>query len=220
MAIDKLITTPVVDDDHFFNEKLKDEISGNDYKEVVDQHPRNWILRAAGNRQKTGQKKQMTLADALKGFNEEHENRAPSKLRARRLRSTPHTDSGEMIGSGRRVGGKMGRGFSKEIGKNQNQLPAPGGLQHKQTIPARGQPFSQYGPPNQIPPGHGAIIGGPFGNIPPMGPPIGGPMGGPISGPTAPMGGYRMPPEAPWLHRTKAFAPRPRPGMNIRVVNV
>ena len=29
-----------------------------------------------------------------------------------------------------------------------------------------------------------------------------------------------MPPEAPWLHKTKAFAPRPRPGMNIRVGNV
>ena len=81
VAIDKLITTPVVDDDHFFNEKLKDEISGNDYKEVVDQHPRNWILRAAGNRKKTGQKKQMTLADALKGFNEEHENRVRKKSR-------------------------------------------------------------------------------------------------------------------------------------------
>ena len=57
VAIDKLITTPVVEDDHFFNEKLKDEISGNDYKEVVNQHPRNWILRA-GKRNKVGQKAQ------------------------------------------------------------------------------------------------------------------------------------------------------------------
>ena len=45
VEIDKLITTPIVEDDHFFNQKLKDEISGNDYKEVVNQHPRNWILK-------------------------------------------------------------------------------------------------------------------------------------------------------------------------------
>jgi hypothetical protein len=47
-AIDKLITTPIVEDDHIFNTKLKDEITGNDYKEVVNQHPRNWILRLKG----------------------------------------------------------------------------------------------------------------------------------------------------------------------------
>ena len=42
--IDKLITTQIVKDDHFFNNRLRDEISGNDYKEVVDQHPRQWII--------------------------------------------------------------------------------------------------------------------------------------------------------------------------------
>ena len=161
VAIDKLITTPVVEDDHFFNEKLKDEITGNDYKEVVNQHPRNWILRAGAagrKRKKTGQKKPMTLADALKGFNEEHENRAPSKLRARRLRSQPKTDSGEMIGAGRRIGGKLKRG----------------GMQ-------------PHGLPMQIPPsGHGPgmepMAHGPFGG--PMIPP--GPMGGPGMPPFAP----------------------------------
>ena len=50
VEIDKLITTPIVEDDHFFNKKLKDEISGNDYKEVVNQHPRNWILRLKGSK--------------------------------------------------------------------------------------------------------------------------------------------------------------------------
>ena len=43
--IDKLITTPVINDDKFFNRKLQDIISGNDYKEVVNQAPRNWIIR-------------------------------------------------------------------------------------------------------------------------------------------------------------------------------
>ena len=98
VAIDKLITTPVVEDDHFFNTKLKDEISGNDYKEVVNQHPRNWILWAgsvAGKRRKMGQKKPMTLSDALKGFNEE---------RTKRLKALSFFHSG-----------KFGKRFSKDI---------------------------------------------------------------------------------------------------------
>ena len=48
VELEKLITTPIVADDHFFNQKLKDEISGNDYKEVVNQQPRTWILRSRG----------------------------------------------------------------------------------------------------------------------------------------------------------------------------
>jgi hypothetical protein len=43
--IDKFITTPIIEDNHFFNNKLKDEIAGNDYKEVVNQTPRNWIIK-------------------------------------------------------------------------------------------------------------------------------------------------------------------------------
>ena len=190
VAIDQLITTPVVEDNHFFNEKLKDEISGSDYKEVVNQHPRNWILRAkGGKRKKTGQKKPITLAEALKGYNEEHENRAPSKLRARKLRSAPKADTGEMVGSGRRVGGKQKKG------KNQ-QLPQPGQMQ--------GMP--PFGMPMQIP-ASGGLIGGPLATIPPMGGPMPGPMGGPSFSPFT-----------PWLHKTKAFVPKPRPGMNSNIV--
>ena len=143
LAIEKLITTPIVEDNHFFNEKLKDEISGNDYKEVVNQHPRNWILRAGGKRQRTGRRKIQTLEDALKGFNEEHENRAPSKLRARKLRSAPKTDSGEMLGSGRRVGGKMGRGM--------NQGPM-GGLKGPKVLGQKGGSNMQEAEPGIAPP--------------------------------------------------------------------
>ena len=60
VVIDKLITTPIVDDEHFFNNKLKDDISGNDYKELVNQFPINWILRVgmlAGKRKKYNSKK-------------------------------------------------------------------------------------------------------------------------------------------------------------------
>ena len=41
--IDKLITTPLIEDNHFFDPEKKDEYSGNDYKEVVDQYPRKWL---------------------------------------------------------------------------------------------------------------------------------------------------------------------------------
>ena len=87
VEIDKLITTPIVEDDHFFNKKLKDEISGNDYKEVVNQHPRNWILRLKNANRQTSEKKPMNLMETLKIFNQEQELRAPTKLRARKLRA-------------------------------------------------------------------------------------------------------------------------------------
>ncbi len=45
VQIDKLITTPIIEENHFLNEKLIDDISGNDYKEVVNQSAREWILK-------------------------------------------------------------------------------------------------------------------------------------------------------------------------------
>ena len=39
----------------------------------------------ARKKRKISQKKFMTIADALKGFNEEYENRAPSKLKSKSL---------------------------------------------------------------------------------------------------------------------------------------
>ena len=85
--IDKLITTPIVEDDHFFNQKLKDEISGNDYKEVVNQHPRNWILRIKNPNKTEIGRKPLNLMETLKIFNQEQELRAPTKLRSRKLRA-------------------------------------------------------------------------------------------------------------------------------------
>ena len=44
--IDQLITTPILPEDLLNKNNLKEEISGNDYKEVVDQSPREWILNS------------------------------------------------------------------------------------------------------------------------------------------------------------------------------
>ena len=74
--IDKMITTPIVEDNYFFNKKLKDKISGNDYKEVVDQGMRNWIMKRNKSKQlenKVTKTSIIKIADALKRYNEEKE---------------------------------------------------------------------------------------------------------------------------------------------------
>ena len=73
--IDKFITTPVVSDDKFFNKKLQDIISGNDYKEVVNQDPRKWIMNKRGPKLPPGISKIPTLNDALNTFEQERKKR-------------------------------------------------------------------------------------------------------------------------------------------------
>ena len=74
--IDKFITTPIIEDHHFFNNKLKDEISGNDYKEVVNQAPRNWIIRKDKERKNSKNlPKIKNINDALMTFDEENKKR-------------------------------------------------------------------------------------------------------------------------------------------------
>jgi len=72
VEIDKFITTPIISDDLFFNPKLKDKISGNDYKEVVNQTTRNWLL-PKGN--KSAPRNFLSLNEALKVYEEEKQKR-------------------------------------------------------------------------------------------------------------------------------------------------
>ena len=72
--IDKMFTTPIVEDDYFFNKKLKDRISGNDYKEVVVQEMRKWIMKRNKSKHldKIEEKTPITkIDDALKRYDEE-----------------------------------------------------------------------------------------------------------------------------------------------------
>ena len=69
--IDKLKMTSIISDDYFFNQKLKDEFCGNDYKEVVDQSVRKWILK--DDKKEEEEEKNITLHDALNKYNEEYE---------------------------------------------------------------------------------------------------------------------------------------------------
>ena len=69
----KLITTTIVADNHFFNNKLRDKFFGNDYKEVVDQHPRKWILESSNRNMGIieEEKDDLDLEDTLKLYKEE-----------------------------------------------------------------------------------------------------------------------------------------------------
>ena len=87
--IDKLITTQIVKDDHFFNNRLKDEISGNDYKEVVDQQPRQWIINDPKQKylqtciMKTSNSgKSLDLKDALQLYDNEQQK---TKIKAKTI---------------------------------------------------------------------------------------------------------------------------------------
>ena len=44
IAIDKMITTEIIPDDYFFNEKLEDKIKGKKFNEVINKEPRKWLL--------------------------------------------------------------------------------------------------------------------------------------------------------------------------------
>ena len=73
VQIDKMITTPIIDENHFFNEKLMDDIGGNDYKEVVNQNPREWILKTEKPAQSAPAQAILTVDDALKEVEKEKE---------------------------------------------------------------------------------------------------------------------------------------------------
>ena len=78
--IDKLITTPVINDDKFFNKKLLDIISGNDYKEVVNQAPRKWLINKKGPKPPQKPGKLPTLNDALTMFEQEKQKRGKKQV--------------------------------------------------------------------------------------------------------------------------------------------
>ena len=99
IKINQMITTPLFEDDHFFNKKLKDKISGNDYKEIVNQGGRNWLLdKDFSPKRPQSEPRLTTLNDCLKQFNIEHDNRSLIVLKLK----------GELfrIGTNKEKGGK------------------------------------------------------------------------------------------------------------------
>ena len=71
--IEKFITTAFIDDAHFFDSKLKDDIFGNSLKEVIIKKPKKWMLQNEEKKEK--HKSLMSLKDAMKKFEEETKRR-------------------------------------------------------------------------------------------------------------------------------------------------
>ena len=69
--IDKFINTPMFDDDHFFDKKLQDEISGNDYKEIINKTSIKWIMKKGKENRKID--KINNINEALKIYETEKE---------------------------------------------------------------------------------------------------------------------------------------------------
>jgi len=108
VQIDKLITTPIIEENHFFDEKLLDAIDGNDYKEVVNQAPREWILKTTQDSKKET-KEILTVDDALKEMEKEKEK---SKDVITEIKQN------ELMAKGRRGGKKSKNKKRNQRGKN------------------------------------------------------------------------------------------------------
>ena len=73
--IEKYITTVLIDDAHFFNFKLKDDIFGNSLKEVIKKKPKKWMAQKIVKKVGPGPKRVFTLKDLMLKFEEEHKKR-------------------------------------------------------------------------------------------------------------------------------------------------
>ena len=94
IQIDKMITTPIIEENHFFNNDLKDEIDGKNYKEVVNQNSREWIVKTSITQAQPAQGI-LTLDDALKEVEKEKEN-------SKKILEKELNGPGEMTAKGRR----------------------------------------------------------------------------------------------------------------------
>ena len=120
IQIDKMITTPIIEENHFFNEKLVDKLPGNDYKEVVNQNPREWILKTEPQAPATETKQILTVDDALKEVEKEKEN---SKILLK-----VGLDGGELTAKGRK------RRANKSKNKKKKQRAKNGKLHETKSL--------------------------------------------------------------------------------------
>ena len=72
--IEKFITTNLIDDTYFFNSKLKDEIAGNNLKEVINKKPKKWMVEKKVKKIQRPHKF-FSLNEFMHIFEEEHRRR-------------------------------------------------------------------------------------------------------------------------------------------------
>ena len=132
IKLNQLLTTPVIDDGHFFNNKLKDKISGNDYKEIINQKGRDWIVQGVIPMKKgPNQGRLTTIDDCLKTFNLEYNTHSSINLfKQGFLKKTSKTI--EDMGKGK--GYKKLLHNTKDLVKNKNKVKAKKGKNGKPTV--------------------------------------------------------------------------------------
>ena len=128
IQIDKLITTPIIEENHFLDEKLIDDIAGNDYKEVVNQNPREWILKTTAPVKEAIKQTLLTVDDALKEVEKEKE-------KSKELLKTG-LDGGEMTAKGRKR-------KNKNKNKKQRQRAANGKLSETRNLVSKAKKTQQ-----------------------------------------------------------------------------
>ena len=73
--IEKFITTVLIDDSHFFNFKLKDDIFGNSLKEVINKKPKKWMMKKKEDKKRERSPKSISLNDFMRKYEEERKRR-------------------------------------------------------------------------------------------------------------------------------------------------
>ena len=73
--IEKFITTVLIDDSHFFNFKLKDDIFGNSLKEVINKKPKKWMMKKIEGKKRERRQKSISLNEFMKKYEEEQRRR-------------------------------------------------------------------------------------------------------------------------------------------------
>ena len=96
IEIEKFITTPIIEDEHFFKSDLIDEISGSDYKEVIDLYPRQWIMNSNMSNEDN---KKLTLEEALNLYDKEYEERSGNQGEVKSNNNANKTNNNENISS-------------------------------------------------------------------------------------------------------------------------
>ena len=66
--LNKFIIAPLLEDNHFFDKKLEDEISGNDYKEIINKTPMKWLVKDNIKENNKQIEKINNIDEALKKF--------------------------------------------------------------------------------------------------------------------------------------------------------
>ena len=132
IKLNQLLTTPVIDDGHFFNNKLKDKISGNDYKEIINQKGRDWIVKGVIPMNKgPSQGRLTTIDDCLKTFNLEYNTHSSINLfKQGFLKKT--SKAIEDMGKGK--GYKKLLHNTKDLVKNKNKVKAKKGKNGKPSV--------------------------------------------------------------------------------------